>query len=165
MWVTSRWIYGADSRKDPKLPNPDFHPPILFHHDTKTGTAYFTDEGGRELNPKKVPQYILDDIQDNPVHVVPQFAPPNIRQQHIDPETGQEFKPGQDVYRDSLQGVPLLNENRSNDLAAIQNKKLMEQNEMLMKRLEALETKKAAPKKRKRKPAKKKAAPATAQAE
>lgn len=157
MWVQSRWIYGADSRRDPKVENPEYHPPILFHHDVKTGNAYFSDEAGRPLDPAKVPQYILDDIADNPVHVVPQYAPPNIRPYTMDPETGQEFKPGQHIQKDILQNVPLLNENRSNDLAAIENRRLLERNNMLaaqnndlLARLEKIEKAQAAKPKPKR---------------
>ena len=114
-------------------------PPILFHHDALSGDAWFSDEAGRELDPKKIPQYILDDIADNPIHVVPQFAPPNLRAYQMDENTGQEFQPGQRIQQDILQGSALLTENRSVDLAAKENHDLLQQNKMLMERLAALE--------------------------
>jgi hypothetical protein len=149
--VSSRWVWtGADS-KSPKVPNPDFHPPILFHYDPQTGDAYFSDEAGIMLDPDTVPQYIRDDVTNNPMQVRPQIAPPNIRPASVDPVTGQEFQAGQDIKRDVMQGVPLLNETRTSDVVASQNRSLMQQNKMLLERLEALEKAKAAPKKPRKK--------------
>lgn len=149
MWVSSRWVYQDPSNsKSPKTPNPDYHPPILFHHDTQTGDAYFTDEGGHLMDPDTVPGHIKDDIKNNPVHVKPQFAPPNLRPYQVDSMTGQEFRAGQRIHQDLLQGVPLLNESRSTDIISQQNSQLAAQNKMLLERLEALEKAKVTPKKR-----------------
>ena len=145
MWVSSRWIYGQDSRRDPKVLNPDYHIPVLLHHDVKTGEAYFTDESGRILSLEEVPDRIKTEVKNSQMTTVPQFAPPNLRDATTDPETGQEFKAGQVIHKDILQGVPLLNERLSKDVHAEDNTKLLADNRALRDQLEAL---KVAPKKR-----------------